>query len=119
MSLMKSMLITGGSGFIGRYLSKYFSSQYKITLVSRTPQKINQDFSAISWEELDKFPTPDIVINLAGENLFGGLFTAARKEAILQSRLEATRKVAAYLKSSTKPVTLFSASGVHYRKIGG
>lgn len=55
----------------------------------------------------------DAVINLAGENLGAGRWTAARREAILRSRVDATRTLAAVIAGmQRKPVVFLNASAV-------
>ena len=55
----------------------------------------------------------DVVINLAGENIGAGLWTKARKERILNSRLDAGRAlVAAIEKCINKPKLFIQASAI-------
>jgi hypothetical protein len=75
----------------------------------------------ISWNpgrgEID--PTQlegvDAIVNLAGENVGGGRWTAARRDAIRQSRIGTTRTlVQAIAKLSRKPSVLVNASAVGF-----
>jgi uncharacterized protein (TIGR01777 family) len=53
------------------------------------------------------------VVNLAGESIGGKRWTASRKAAILDSRIRATRAIAAGVRNSpTPPPTLINASGI-------
>jgi uncharacterized protein (TIGR01777 family) len=55
------------------------------------------------------------VINLAGEPIAEGRWTAARKQAVLSSRIEATRAVVAALRAiGARGTTLLSGSAVGY-----
>jgi uncharacterized protein (TIGR01777 family) len=55
------------------------------------------------------------VINLAGESIAGRRWSAARKQALRDSRLRATRSlVEAHAQTQTPPHTFLSASGVGY-----
>ena len=55
------------------------------------------------------------MVNLAGEPIAAGRWTAARKQAIHASRVEATRAVVAALKAAgAREATLFSGSAVGY-----
>jgi uncharacterized protein (TIGR01777 family) len=57
----------------------------------------------------------DAIINLAGENVGAGRWTAARRERILRSRVEATRTLAAAAKQlSAAPSVFLSASAVGF-----
>lgn len=55
------------------------------------------------------------VVNLAGESIAGARWTPARKQALRDSRILATRSlVAAFAESHDPPATFISASGVGY-----
>jgi len=115
----KQILITGGTGFIGGYLCEQLMKEgHYLTLITRSPEKYKEENSKnqrfISWDdELPKeMDRADIVINLAGENLFGR-WNEKTKEKIYNSRIQATRKlVQAIGKSESKPELLISASGI-------
>jgi uncharacterized protein (TIGR01777 family) len=65
--------------------------------------------------ELDprKLEGVDAIVNLSGENIGAGRWTKRRREAILKSRVDATRTlVAAMNRVSRKPEVLVSASAV-------
>jgi len=115
----KQILITGGTGFIGNYLRfELLKSGHFITIVSRSPEKYaeeqadNQKF--VSWENgfKEAVEQADVIINLAGRNLFGRWNERVKKQ-IYNSRIESTRKIVeAIEKASSKPDLLISASGV-------
>jgi uncharacterized protein (TIGR01777 family) len=84
-----------------------------LRLVRRTPQAADE----IAWDPAAGTLAPgaleavDAVVNLAGENVAAGRWTAARKEALLRSRVDATRTlVAAMAKMTRKPSVFVSAS---------
>lgn len=121
------ILITGGTGFIGNYLCERLARDgHYLTLISRSPDKYaeesakNQNY--IGWDsdlskEMDK---ADVVINLAGENLFGKRWTDEVKKRLYSSRIDLTNKlVDAMEKSSTPPDLLISASGINYYGASG
>jgi uncharacterized protein (TIGR01777 family) len=57
----------------------------------------------------------DAVVNLAGENLFGGRWTAARRRRLVDSRVETTRRVVALIEAlPRRPRVLVSASGIGF-----
>jgi uncharacterized protein (TIGR01777 family) len=57
----------------------------------------------------------DAVVHLAGENIAGGRWTAARKEEIRRSRVEGTRRLSESLARLTRrPKVLVSASAVGF-----
>ncbi len=116
----KNILITGGTGFIGRYLSEELMKQgHHLVIVTRSPKKYKEEAARnqrfISWDQVpQKMPSIDVVINLAGENLFGQRWTEEVKSRIYDSRIGLTRKlVEAIRNSDSKPDLLISASGVN------
>lgn len=122
----KKIMITGGTGFVGRYLTEELMKLgHFIFVVSRTPEKYkgvdakNQRF--ISWDDVpDAMQQTDIVVNLAGENLFGKRWTDQVKKRILDSRIEATQSlVLAMEKLQDRPELLVSVSGINYYKASG
>lgn len=115
-------LITGGTGFIGSSLrAMLMQGGQFITVITRSParyreeQAKNQKF--ISWDS-DLVPVmdnTDVVINLAGENLFRLWWTESVKEELRESRIESTRTlVEAMGKAKKKPELFISASGISY-----
>ena len=122
----KQILITGGTGFIGQYLSEELMKDgHFVTIVTRSPEKYrnqsakNQKF--ITWDDLSsQMEKMDIVINLVGENLFGQRWTDQVKKKIYDSRIFTTRKLVDAMRASvSKPEVLISTSGVNYYKEAG
>lgn len=117
----KTFLITGGTGFIGTYLRNELMKQgHIVVVITRSPEKYkpqeakNQRF--IGWDEnlISEMEKTDVVINLAGENLFGQRWTESVKKKIYNSRIETTKKLVDAIKQSeSKPELLISASGVN------
>ncbi len=119
-----NILISGGTGLIGGALSVYLSANgHKVAIISRTPQKTPESHEPreISWDELGDSRNffgesgVDGIINLAGENLGSGRWTAAKKKRILQSRLSASDKlVNAIRQSGNKPSLFIQSSAIGY-----
>ena len=114
----KNILITGGTGFIGGYLTEELMRQgHFLTIVTRSPKKYSEEQASnqkfIRWDDVDEvINNMDIVINLAGENLFGR-WNETVKERIYNSRINTTRNIVdAIEKADTPPSLLISASGV-------
>lgn len=119
---MKNILIFGGSGFIGRNLTKELSGNYNITVVSRNPDKQKQLFSSeINFAQID-YSNPDeiapilndtdAIINLAGENV-GERWTNNKKQAIKNSRLNTNKFIiSAFNACSNKPKVIIQGSGM-------
>jgi uncharacterized protein len=75
----------------------------------------------VSWDPsqgggawVREFEGAGAVVNLAGEPIAGGRWTAARKNAIRASRVDATRAVVGALRAAGSRATLLSGSAVGY-----
>jgi uncharacterized protein (TIGR01777 family) len=115
------ILISGGSGFIGQALVNYFVAQgHQLSVVGRHTDKLKTLFSAkvnsLDWNGLvhaENTCQPDVVINLAGENIASGLWTEAKKQKLLTSRITATSQLVDFVNQlPIKPACFISASGV-------
>lgn len=114
------ILITGGSGFIGQALCASLSADGHTPLViSRSPESAARllPANALIRPKAEDFleEQPEAVINLAGEPIAEGRWTARKKEALLQSRLDATGSIVEFCKNADPaPGVLVSASAVGY-----
>jgi len=109
------VLLTGGTGFIGRALADALAAAgHTVTLVTRDPGRARG--AAVGWDEVPAaVAAADAVVNLAGEPLAAGRWTDARKAEIRGSRVDATRRlVAAVAAAPSRPSVLVSASAVGY-----
>ncbi len=110
-----TFLVAGASGLVGQALIPFLKSQGHsvVRLVRSEAKGAGEIFWNPAKGELDaaKLRGVDVVVNLAGENVAGERWTAARKEAILSSRVMATRTlVGAIEKMKHRPFVLVSAS---------
>jgi uncharacterized protein len=103
---MKTIAITGASGFVGTSLTKYFSKLgYRILPISRDILN-NQE----KLEEV--LNSSEIVINLAGANIINR-WSEAYKKLLYSSRLNTTSKIVNTIKNiKNKPKLLISTSAV-------
>lgn len=103
---MKTIAITGASGFVGTSLKKYFSALgYKIISISRDILNDNKKLE----ETLNQ---TDIVINLAGANIINR-WSESYKKLLYSSRIETTSKIVNAINSvQNKPKLLISTSAV-------
>jgi uncharacterized protein (TIGR01777 family) len=112
------IVITGGTGFLGRPLANALvDAGHSVTILTRGAPRLDRqpenriravpwtpDGSAGAWaSELDG---ADAVVNLAGESIAATRWTAAQKERILESRRVATRSVAAAIARASRPPSL-------------
>jgi uncharacterized protein (TIGR01777 family) len=116
---MKTILVTGGSGFIGRNLCKrLIGSAEKIIVLSRNPvnsaKVLPQSVEIIS--NLTQLNEPvDILINLAGEPIADKRWSEKRKATITQSRIQTTQALYQYFKQVNKPPSVvISGSAIGY-----
>lgn len=114
------VIITGGTGFLGGYLVKELLKRGdSVIILSRNPEKYESANSNLTYEGYDAVDEvvdgSDVVINLAGYNLFDKKWTDEIKSAILKSRVNTTRKmVDGIKKAKKKPSVFISASAVGY-----
>lgn len=115
------VLITGGTGFIGRALTQHLNRQgYAVTVLSRNPDKVaavcGPGIDALG--DLRQIKAKDayqIIINLAGEPIFDARWTEARKKLIRDSRINLTEQLINSIERMTvKPELLISGSAIGY-----
>jgi len=113
------IVIAGASGLVGNALVA--ALRIEGHEVRRLVRRAAQVPDEIRWDpvrgEIDRerISGVDAVVNLAGENLGAGRWTAARRERILRSRIDATRTlVAAVLGAAVKPAVFINASAVGF-----
>ncbi len=113
-------IITGATGLVGTALTEHWlTQQCKITAIGRSKQKIIAQFgprvNALSWDEVTPAILQDaeVVVNLAGVGIADKRWTETQKQAILDSRLETTNKLATLLASlGANAPALFNASAI-------
>lgn len=115
------ILITGGTGLIGRQLCKALLAEgHELTVLSRypasVPAKCGATVQAISkLDEWQPYKSFDAVINLAGEPIVDARWTVQRKQVLWDSRVSLTehlvRRIAA---AEHKPAVMLSGSAVGY-----
>lgn len=112
-------LVTGATGLIGRRLVRQLEGA---AVLGRDPARASLgDVTAYAWQPqagpppVEAFLGIDVVFHLAGEPVAQGRWTAAKKRAIRQSRIEGTKNLLAALGSLDKrPSVLVAASAVGY-----
>ena len=114
-----NVVVSGASGLVGSALQPVLrrAGHNVFRLVRGRPVQASDE---IGWDpgegtiDRERLEACDAIINLAGETI-GRRWSAARRERILRSRVEATRTlVAAVAKLARKPAVFINASAVGY-----
>ena len=115
-----NILMTGGTGFIGRQFISTFSD-YNYTVLSRNRHKaqsvLPQSNVTIieSLTELSDLEGFDAIINLAGEPIIDKRWSDSQKQRIQNSRWQITEQLVELINESEKPPTVFlSGSAIGY-----
>lgn len=116
-----NIVITGGTGLIGRHLiTRLLDLGHQITVVTRNPQKASSVLGprVTLWQglaEQSNLNGVDAVINLAGEPIADKRWTHEQKERLCQSRWNITQKLVDLINASdTPPSVLISGSATGY-----
>lgn len=118
---MAKILITGGSGLVGRRLSQLLSERGDEVIHLSRQANPNARFKTFAWDikqqQLDTsaFDGVDHVIHLAGAGIAEGRWTKARKKEIVDSRVLGTRLLVDALEwLPKKPKSFIAASAIGY-----
>lgn len=119
------ILLTGGTGLIGRALCRHWAAQgHELLVWSRSPAKVAALCSGARGiarlEELGAGVPLDAVVNLAGAPIADRPWTVARRKLLWESRITLTRQLVDWLASRPfKPRVLLSGSAVGWYGDGG
>ena len=125
---MGIVLITGGSGLVGSYLSSLLSAKnYIVRHLSRNPSKRpNSGISSYKWDINNNFIDKkslkgvDSIVNLAGAGISNRYWTPAYKRTIYNSRIMGTRLLVSSILSqkdnTIKTMISSSAIGVYLNR---
>lgn len=115
------ILITGGTGLIGRQLCRALLAEgHELTVLSRNPASVPAKCGAGvramaalgEWHAGQSF---EAVINLAGEPIVDARWTVRRKQVLWASRVTLTQELVRYIISAEhKPSVFISGSAVGY-----
>lgn len=119
------ILLTGGTGLIGRGLCRHWTQQgHQLTVWSRTPQRVAELCGAQvrgigQLDEIGELAL-DAVVNLAGAPIADRPWTRKRKSLLWASRITLTEQLLAWLQQrQQKPRVLLSGSAVGWYGDGG
>ena len=116
---LKTVLVTGGTGFIGTVLcARLVQSGFKVYVLTRSESRVlhshNNSIIYVNKRGVLDDIEIDVVINLAGEAI-SQRWTRKAKENIYNSRILTTRYIIDYMRSIKKRPQLFiSGSAVGY-----
>ena len=118
---MANILITGGSGLIGKTLiSKLLKENHSVSILSRSSKKI-KNVATYLWninsEEIDDnaFNNIDFIIHLAGAGIADIRWTQKRKQEIIDSRVKSTQLLYKKVKENQVQLKGFiSSSAIGY-----
>lgn len=117
------IVIAGGSGFLGKALTNYFTGKnIQVTILSRRPQKSNKLVKEVYWDGRTlqdwrhELEGAEALINLSGKSV-DCRYTEANKQKIYASRLASTRVLEEAVRHCIHPpkVWLNSSSATIYR----
>lgn len=112
------ILITGGSGLIGRALCRrWHAAGHELTVLSRTPERVaalcSGAHGVAALSALEAAYVPDVVVNLAGAPIADARWSTARQRLLWDSRITATQELVRWMASRPALVpVLLSASAV-------
>ena len=113
--MKKNVLITGGTGFIGKQLTNLLiDNGYSVSILSRNSKRNTDIISYYKWDvanhtiDENSVMKADYIIHLAGEGIAEGRWTTSRKEAIVQSREQSIRYYRKFRNSNRKNSNGFS-----------
>src|SRR5688572_26315926 len=122
--MTQTILITGGTGLIGKALTEEFAEQgFKVIVLTRNPdahKKFTTDFVRYAGWNVEEgtydraaLQASDIIVHLAGENIGAKKWTAKRKQEIVSSRIKSSELlIKAIRETPNKVKTVVSASAI-------
>jgi len=119
---MAKILITGGSGFIGKNLAHFLTEEgHSVSLLTRNPFREKFIHRAFEWNQSENFINEkafedvEYIVHLAGEGIADKRWDSARKTRILESRTHSTKLLIKYIEKLKLPLKSFiGASAVGY-----
>ncbi len=112
---MKTVLIAGGTGYIGQHLENHLTLKgYDVKILTRTPKNDNH----ILWDPtkniIDKTKCTNIqvIINLCGEGINNRRWTKKQRQKLIHSRIDITKSLHNQVESFPKLEHYISASGI-------
>lgn len=115
---MAKVLITGGTGLIGKHLTKQLlSKKHEVVILSRNPKNNNEFRWNITENYIDENAFKNIthIIHLAGAGIADKRWTPKRKKELIDSRVQSAKLLFNKIVEYKIPLRGFiSASGIGY-----
>ncbi|WP_207495479.1 TIGR01777 family oxidoreductase [Aridibaculum aurantiacum] len=126
------IVIAGGTGFIGRYLAKWYAPTHEVVILSRQQPAagnnafqeftVRENMRLVQWdgksagEWVKELDGAEMVINLAGKSV-NCRYTKKNKQEIFDSRTNASKAIAQAIREVVTPPKLWvnAASATIYR----
>ena len=122
----RTILVSGGTGFIGGHLVRRLIARgERVLVLTRNPDRALDRFGPharliTTLTDLSADARIDAIINLAGAPILGFPWTQARRQHLLHSRINTTRALVALCGRLTRPPRVFvTASAVGYYGLSG
>ena len=120
--MKQNVLITGGTGFIGKKLTKILLERgFSVSVLTRNSKPNIDGVTYYIWDvssqniEEAAVLNADYIIHLAGENIAEKKWTTTRKAEIKDSRTQSAQLIYTVLKKHNKRIEAFvSASGIGF-----
>jgi len=125
---MKTVLITGGSGMLGNYLTSFLQqNNYTVHWLSRKKiESSSHQLKIFQWDvekqfiDISVFENVDYIIHLAGAGIADKPWTEEYKKVIIHSRVDSAKLLIKYIVENSLPIKKFigaSAVGIYGMKI--
>jgi uncharacterized protein (TIGR01777 family) len=117
---MATILITGGTGTIGKSLSKFLvEKQHEVIILTRHPRPGTGAISYAAWDpakqtiDIAALQKADYIINLAGAGVADKRWSKKRKQEIVDSRVQSGQVLVKAMQQNTNKVqAVISMSGI-------
>jgi uncharacterized protein (TIGR01777 family) len=114
----KTILVTGATGFIGqRLVSVLIAANHDVIALVRDPGKIVHLGLPIrlvtDFDQIPSHTSIDAIVNLAGEPLGNGFWTAAKRRRMVESRVAMTSNLVTLIgRLTTRPSVMINGSAI-------
>ncbi|HEY9261559.1 TIGR01777 family oxidoreductase [Chitinophaga sp.] len=112
----KRIIIAAGTGFIGNSLMEHFGEDNDLIILTRTPRRPTGRISYVAWDGKTTgkwtraLENADLLINLTGKSV-NCRYTPQNKQAILDSRINATSVLGAAIQRLKNPPKVWINAG--------